>query len=213
MKVAIIGANGKSGSLVTKECLRRGMDTTAFVRREGAIAMPSLKVVVKDIASLDKRDLEGFDVVVNCFGTWTKETLPLHKKYEEHLCDLLSGSSTRLIIVGGAGSLYVDAEHTTQLYKTEDFPQEYFETASSQALELDYVRTRGDVLWTFFSPAADFDDHGANTGSYVLGEEELILNSNKESYISYADYAIALVDEIENKKFVQKRFTAVGERS
>ncbi|MBP5243454.1 MAG: NAD(P)-dependent oxidoreductase, partial [Succinivibrio sp.] len=123
------------------------------------------------------------------------------------------GTDTRLIVVGGAGSLYLDKEHTAQLYKSPDFPEEYVEIATSQVEELAYLRTRNDVKWTFFSPAADFDDQGKKTGSYTLGGEEFILNKANESYISYADYAVALVDEIENRKFIGKRFTAVGERA
>lgn len=212
MRIAVLGANGKTGRLVSDECLQRGMDVTAFVRRADAISNPKVKVVVKDIASLIKSDLLGFDAVVNCFGTWTPETLPLHIKYTKHLCDLLSGTDTRLVIVGGAGSLYLDREHTVQLYQSESFPAEYLEIAKSQVVELEYLRQRSDVKWTFFSPAAEFDYNGVRTGCYVLGGEEFILNEDKESYISYADYALALVDELENGKFVDKRFTAVGRR-
>ena len=213
MKIAVIAANGKTGSLVVEECLRKGFDVTAVVRREGTATNPKVNVLVKDIASLTKDDLKGYDVVVNCFGTWTSETLPLHKKYTGLLCDLLKGSDTRLIVVGGAGSLYLDKEHTTQLYQSPEFPKEYLEIATSQVDELAYLRTRSDVKWTFFSPAAFFDPQGKKTGSYTLGEEEFLLNKANESYISYADYAVALVDEISNAKFVGKRFTAVGEKA
>ncbi len=212
MKVAIIAANGKTGSLVLEECIKKGVKVTAFVRRTGTVQNPNVEVVVKDIASLTADDLKGFDAVVNAFGTWTSETLPLHTKYTAMLCDLIKGSNTRLIVVGGAGSLYVNREHTVQLYQTPEFPKEYLEIATSQVEELAYLRTRSDVAWTFFSPAAVFDPSGKYTGSYTLGGEEFIMNAAGESYISYADYALALADEIENKKFVGKRFTAVSEK-
>ena len=85
-------------------------------------------------------DLAGFEAVVDAFGAWTPETLPLHTTTSQHLADVLSGTQTRLLIVGGAGSLYVDPEHTTQLYETPDFPQEYVPTASAQADELAELR-------------------------------------------------------------------------
>ena len=75
------------------------------------------------------------------------------------------------------------------------------------------LKTKSDVLWTYVSPAADYDENGARTGKYVLGGDDLILNSKNESYISYAHLALAIIDELKNKKFIQKRFTAVGERA
>ncbi|SFS36062.1 hypothetical protein SAMN02910357_00316 [Succinivibrio dextrinosolvens] len=212
MKVAVIGANGKSGKLVVKESLSKGFETTAIVRNAKSITDKKISIINKDIASLTKDDLSGFDAIVNCFGTWTEETLPLHKKYEEHLCDLLSGTNTRLIVVGGAGSLYLNKEHTMQLFQSPEFPKEYLAIATSQVDELAYLRTRNDVKWTFFSPAAIFDPEGKRTGKYTLGGEEFIVNKANESYISYADYAIALIDEIKNAKFIQKRFTAVADK-
>ena len=213
MKVGIIGATGKTGRLVLKECQAKGFEVTAIVRNASRIEDKNVKVIEKEISALSFDDLKSFDAVVNCFGAWTSETLPLHSVYTTHLCDILSGTAIRLIIVGGAGSLYLDREHTVQLYQSKDFPKEYLEIATAQVNELATVRKRNDVKWTFFSPAAFFDPEGRRTGSYTLGEEELILNSDNESYISYADYALALADEIENAKFIQKRFTAVGNKA
>ena len=75
------------------------------------------------------------------------------------------------------------------------------------------LKTKSDVLWTYVSPAGDYDADGARTDKYVLGNDHVILNSQNESYISYADLAIAIIDELKNRNFVQKRFTAVGERA
>ena len=75
------------------------------------------------------------------------------------------------------------------------------------------LKGRTGVLWTYVSPAGEYDDQGARTGKYVLGNDHVILNSQNESYISYADLAIAIIDELKNRNFVQKRFTAVGERA
>lgn len=110
-----------------------------------------------------------------------------------HLADALSGTDARLIVVGGAGSLYVDAEHEVQLVDTPDFPDAFKPLAKA----LEELRGRDDVRWTFVSPAADFQADGERTGRYLLAGEELTTNSRGESVISYADYAIAIVDEAE----------------
>lgn len=95
---------------------------------------------------------------------------------------------------------------------TPDFPPEYMGVARAAAESFFELKTKSDVLWTYVSPAGDYDENGARTGKYVLGGDDLILNSKNESYISYADLALAIIDELNNKKFIQKRFTAVGER-
>ncbi len=141
-KIAVVAANGKEGRLVVEEAQDRGMDVTAFVR--SANKTKAKTAVQKDIMDLTTEDLAGFDAVVDAFGAWTPETLPQHSTTLAHLCDILTGSDTRLIIVGGAGSL-----------------------------------------------------------------EELKLNDRGESIISYADYAIALVDEIENGNHIQQRISVV----
>ena len=128
-----------------------------------------------------------------------------------HLCDALSGTDVRLLVVGGAGSLYVNPEHTVQLYQTPDFPEIFKPLATAQAKELDELRKRNDVKWTFISPAGDFQAEGERTGKYILAGEELTLNSKGESIISYADYAIAMVDEAVKGNHIQQRISVVKE--
>ncbi|MBQ6296099.1 MAG: NAD(P)-dependent oxidoreductase [Selenomonadaceae bacterium] len=208
MKIAVVAASGKAGRKIVAEAAARGFEVTAFVRRATEID-GAAKVVVKDILALEKSDLENFDAVVDAFGAWTPETLPLHTTTSQHLCDLLNGTDTRLLIVGGAGSLYVDKEHTTQVFKTPEFPADYFPTAQAQANELDELRKRNDVKWTFVSPAADFQADGERTGKYLVGGEELTLNAAGESVISYADYALAMVDEISGGEHIKQRICFV----
>ena len=129
-----------------------------------------------------------------------------------HLVNLLEGTSTRLIVVGGAGTLFVDS-NGTMLMDTPDFPATYMGVAKATAESYFELKGSTNVLWTYVSPAGDYDANGARTGKYVLGGDDLILNSKNESYISYADLALAIIDELKNKKFIQKRFTAVGERA
>ncbi|MGN0609309.1 MAG: NAD(P)-dependent oxidoreductase [Oscillospiraceae bacterium] len=209
MKIAVICANGKAGQLITKEAVNRGLDVTAVVRGENKSAAKN--VIVKDLFDLTSDDLKGFDAVVDAFGAWTPDVLPQHSTSLMHLCDILSGTDTRLLVVGGAGSLYVNAEHTLQVMDGPDFPEMFKPLAAAQGKALDELRTRNDVKWTFISPAGDFRADGERTGRYILGGEELVLNSKGESVISYADYAVAMVDEIVSGSNVRRRISVVSE--
>lgn len=209
MKIAVICANGKAGKLIVKEAVSRGLDVTAVVRGENATE--AKEVLKKDLFDLTADDLKGFDVVIDAFGAWTEETLPLHSTSLKHLCDILSGTETRLLIVGGAGSLYVNPEHTACVADGPDFPDAFKPLASAMAKALSELRERKDVKWTYISPAGDFQAEGERTGKYILGGEELTLNSRGESIISYADYAIAMVDEAVNGNHIQKRISVVRE--
>lgn len=209
MKIAVICANGKAGQLITKEALDRGLDVTAAVRGENRSAAKN--VIVKDLFDLTADDLKGFDAVVDAFGAWTPDTLSRHSTTLRHLCDILGGTDTRLLIVGGAGSLYADPEHTVQVMDDPDFPEMFKPLASAMGTALDELRERNDVKWTYISPAGDFRADGERTGKYILGGEELVLNSKGESVISYADYAVAMVDEIVSGNNIRKRISVVSE--
>lgn len=205
MKIGVIAANGKEGRLIVKEALDRGMDVTAIVR--SANKTEAKQVMQKDIMDLTKNDLKNFDVVVDAFGVWDPAKMDLHSVTLNHLADILSGTSTRLLVVGGAGSLYTDKTHTMKLSETPDFPKEYLPVANGMGKALDELRKRNDVKWTYMSPAAEFDAEGKRTGSYVLAGEEFTTNEKGESYISYADYAIAMVNEAEKGNHVGERIS------
>lgn len=209
MKIAVICANGKEGKLIVKEAADRGLDVTAVVRGENKSVAE--KVIQKDLFNLTVSDLEGFDVVIDAFGAWTPETLPQHSTSLKHLCDLVSGKDTRLLVVGGAGSLYVNPEHTVQVMDGADFPDIFKPLAANMGKALEELRTRNDVKWTYVSPAGDFQADGAKTGKYILGGEELTLNSKGESVISYADYAVAMIDEAVKGNHIQQRISVVAE--
>ena len=209
-KVAVVCAAGKEGRLLVDEAVSRGYDVTGFVRGSDKVANPKAKTVVKDLFNLTREDLIGFDAVIDAFGAWTPETLPLHRTSLKHLCDVLSGTKVRLLVVGGAGSLYVNPEHTVQVKDLESFPAMFKPLADMQGAALDDLRKRSDVQWTFLSPAGDFVADGERTGEYLLGGEEYFVNDRGESRLSYADYAIAMVDEIENANNIRKRFSVIG---
>ena len=207
MKIAVVCANGKAGQLIVKEALSRGLDVTAVVR--GGNRTEASQVIQKDLYDLTAADLKGFDVVVDAFGAWTEDTLPQHSTSLKHLCDILSGTDVRLLVVGGAGSLYVNPEHTAQVMDGPDFPYVFKPLASNMGKALAELRQRSDVKWTYVSPTGDFQAEGERTGKYILGGEELTLNGRGESVISYADYAIAMVDEAVSGGHIRQRISVV----
>ena len=166
---------------------------TAVVRGENRTI--AQHTIVKDLFDLTAADFAGFDVVIDAFGAWTPDTLPQHATSLKHLADILSGTDTRLIVVGGAGSLYLNPEHTLQLSQADTFPAAFVPLATAMGKALAELRKRDDVKWTYVSPAADFQADGPRTGAYVRAGEEFTTNEDGQSAISYADYAIAVIDE------------------
>ena len=207
MKIAVLAANGKLGSLIVKEAVERENDVTAIVHEENkTVAKKSFK---KDILDLTENDLKDFDVVITAFGAWTEDTLPLHKTTLEHLSNILANKNTRLLVVGGAGSLYTDDSLKTQLFETSNFPADYMPVATNMAKGLEVLRKRNDVKWTYISPAGDFDFEAERKGDYQLAGEVFTVNAKGESKISYADYAIAMVDEAEKGNHINQRISVL----
>ncbi|WP_142827442.1 NAD(P)-dependent oxidoreductase [Planococcus soli] len=211
MKIGIIGATGKAGDLILKEAVKRGHEVTAIVRNSQKVENQDIPVLEKDVFSLSTEDLAPFDVVVNAFGV-PPEKAEQHIEAGRILINALKEAhETRLIVVGGAGSLFVDEARTTRLAETPEFPEAFKSIANGQAQNLADLEASEGVQWTFLSPAAFFDPEGRRTGRYQKGDDGFIVNSKGKSYISYADYAIALVDEIESGEHKNRRFTVVSE--
>lgn len=210
MKIGIIGASGKAGNLILKEAVSRGHEVTAIVRDANKVSDQDVAVLEKNVFDLTSEDIKDFDVVVNAFGAPLGEE-EAHVKAGRALIDALKGTETRAIIVGGAGSLYVNDEQTVQLSDTAEFPEIFFPTAKGQGQNLEDLKAAEGITWTFVSPQANFDAEGPRTGSYEKGKDNLLVNSKGNSYVSYADYAIAIVDEVENAEHINQRFTVVSE--
>jgi len=211
MRIGVIGATGKAGKLIAAEAAERGHQVTAIVRDAGKVMMDNVRILEKNVFDLTEEELKPFDVVVNAFGAPLGEE-HLHVEAGRALIEALKGApETRLIVVGGAGSLFVDEAKSVRVIDTPDFPDIFKATAASQAQNLADLQSAEGIRWTFVSPAAFFDAEGKRTGSYQLGKDNLLVNAKGESYISYADYAIAIVDEIEQAKHLNTRFTVVGE--
>ncbi|SDM86797.1 NAD(P)-dependent oxidoreductase [Bacillus sp. OK048] len=210
MNIAIIGASGKAGSLILKEAVSRGHQVTAIVRDASKLQDKNVAVIEKNVFDLTTSDVNAFEVVINAFGAPLGEE-QAHVDAGHALIEALKGTGTKLIVVGGAGSLFVDENKTVKLIDTPEFPDFVKPTAKGQGRNLQELQESADLTWTFISPSAVFDAEGKRTGTYQSGKDHLLVNSNGDSYISYADFALAVVDEVENPKHVNERFTVVGE--
>ncbi|SDM30523.1 NAD(P)-dependent oxidoreductase [Sediminibacillus halophilus] len=210
MKIGIIGASGKTGGLILKEALDRGHEVTAIVRNAAKISNSEVSVLEKNIFDLTADDFKPFDVVVNAFNASPGEE-HLHVEAGRVLIEAAKGApDTKLFVVGGAGSLFVDEEKTTRLFDTPDFPAAYLPTAKNAGRNLEDLESTSSIQWTYLSPAAFFDPDGKRTGTYQKGKDQVIQNANGDSYVSYPDFAIAVLDEIENPVHPNERFTVVS---
>ena len=207
MNILVIGANGKAGHRIVEKALKAGHQVTGVVRRECAIE--GIRTIVKDALQLTKEELTQFDVVVNATSAFTPDTYHLPADLTLLLVKALANTNTRLIAIGGAGSLYVDENHTIQLNDTPDFPKEFLVRSKTHGKSDDILRKFSNVDWTMFTPPPILDAEGPESNDYVLGNENVILNKEGKPYISYATFAQILVDEINNHKFGRQRFTAV----
>ena len=207
MNILVIGANGNAGRRIVEKALKAGHQVTGVVRREGAIE--GIPTIVKDALQLTKQELTQFDVVVNATSAFTPDTYHLPADLTLLLVKALANTNTRLIAIGGAGSLYVDEDHTVQLNDTPEFPKEFLARSKTHGKSDDILRKFSNVDWTMFTPPPILDAEGPESNDYVLGNENVILNKEGKPYISYATFAQILVDEINNHKFGRQRFTAV----
>lgn len=200
MKVAVLGASGNAGSEIIRELARRGHDVRAIARKPDAIAdLPQVTRMAGDAhdpAALAVL-LSGTDAVISALHfDVTADTL---------LTALRQAEVGRLLVTGGAASLEVAPG--VRLIDSPEFPAEWRTFATGGIAFLDALRSVEDIDWTFFSPAALFDA-GERTGQYRLGTDRLLTDDAGVSRISFADYAIAMVDELEAHRHPRARFTA-----
>lgn len=198
-RIALIGASGNVGSRLLKELVSRGHQVTAIGRNPAGVpafaGVTAVQCDIKDAASL-AAILKGHDAVIS--------SVRFSESDPAALIDAVRRAGVRrYLVVGGAASLYVSPGR--RLLDQPDFPAQYKEEASRGAAFLDLLKQAADLDWTFLSPSALFVP-GERTGNFRLGRDELIVGP-KGSTISFEDYAIAMVDEIESPKHVRARFT------
>lgn len=200
MKIALIGATGNVGAAILDELVRRGRhEVTAIVRHPDKV--PALNGVTAQKGDVFDRDglaslLKGHDVAISSVHFTASDP-------EILLASVRASGVKRYLVVGGAGSLEIAPGAT--LVCSPEFPAEYKAEAMRGGQFLELLRRQDDVNWAFLSPSALFFD-GPQTGQFRLGKDQLLTNE-KGSSISFADYAIALVDELERPAHVRQRFT------
>lgn len=200
MKVAVLGASGRAGSEITRELARRGHIVTAIARKPEAIpARDGVTPVKGDASDVDAlaRLIKGSDAVISA--------LHFDVPAETLLQALKTAGVPRLLVTGGAASLEVAPG--VLLFDTPDFPAEWKPLAKGGLGFLKTLRGETDIDWTFFSPAA-FIEEGPRLGHYRTGGDQLVVDEKGDSKISFADYAIAMVDELEQHNHSRARFTA-----
>ncbi|WP_181702041.1 NAD(P)-dependent oxidoreductase [Chthonobacter albigriseus] len=200
MKIAVIGASGRAGSEIALELARRGHAVTGIARNAGKV--PAAAGITAVSADADDPDglaaaLKGHDAVVSAIMFHASDPLKL-------IAAVKASSVKRYLVVGGAGSLEVAPG--VRLVDTPEFPAIYKGEALAGARFLDLLKADTDLDWSFLSPSALFDV-GPHTGAFRLGTDQLLVSAEGKSFISFADYAIAMADEIEKPAHVRRRFT------
>ncbi|MBO0453121.1 MULTISPECIES: NAD(P)-dependent oxidoreductase [Enterococcus] len=203
MKVAVIGATGNAGSLILKEALDRQLAVTAIVRHPEKLKV-KVPILVKDLFELTKKDLAFFDVVVDAFRPPVGQE-EMHQSSLKHLSNILQGTDTRLIVVGGASSLFIDDEH--RMIDVSDPKAIYYPTAYNMYQAFIDLKSVPELKWTYLSPAANFIPDGLRTEHYKISDDHMQKNSEGKSEISMADYAIAMVDEIVEPRHLNQHFS------
>ena len=199
-KIALIGATGRAGSQLLEEALRRGHSVTAIARDTSKLS-PRPGVVSKNVDVLDATALQaavaGHDLVISAahFATIPASAV---------IGPVQAAGVKRLLVVGGAGSLLLP--DGSRVIDAPDFPAEYKAEASAGAVFLDTLRQEQELDWTFLSPSALFVE-GQRTGTFRIDQDDLLVSAEGKSWITFADYAIAMLDEVEKHAYSRQRFT------
>ena len=214
MKVALIGATGFVGSHILNELLNRNIEVTAIARDVDSIKdKPNVIAVQMDINEPNRvaSAIKGSDAVISAYNAgWTNPNL--YDDFTEgsrHILEAVKEADIkRFLVVGGAGSL-LDKDDQ-RIVDGADFPKEFKPGALAAADFYEVIQREDELDWTFFSPSIEMNPStsGTRTGKYRTGTDHQVFDHEGRSRISVEDLAVAVVDEIENNKFVQKRFTA-----
>ncbi len=210
--VLLIGATGFVGSAILNELLTRGHKVTAVVRDPAKLeAKAGVEAVKADVADVEEisRLAQGKDAVISAYNPgWTSPDIAtlIRENYPKILAAAKQSGVERLLIVGGAGTLF--CAPGLRVVDSGAIPEAIM--GGVRPLGDFYLNTlmrENDIDWTFFSPAGTFDENGERTGKFRLGKDDLIVDENGNSHISVQDYAVAMVDELENEEHHKERFT------
>ncbi|ASU34317.1 NAD(P)-dependent oxidoreductase [Mucilaginibacter xinganensis] len=209
MKIAIFGASGNIGSRIVTEALNRGHNVTAVVRQPEnyILQAPHLRIAKGDLFNSQDVEAAVFDHdAVVCAYNFTKGATP--STITEITVPLLNGMKQahvkRLVVIGGAGSLEVAPG--IQSVDTPDFPDAYKPVALAHREALKNYQKETGLDWTYVSPSAEITP-GERTGNFRTGKDQMLFDENGKSHISMEDFAVAIIDELEQPKHIRERFT------
>jgi uncharacterized protein len=206
LKVVLYGATGKAGSVILKELVDRGHVVIAAARTPEKVPKgKNVTAVQDDLSNAAKTAsvVKTGDAVISAYGPPPDDTTQIIGVMDRLVKAIQEVGGPRLIVVGGAGSLFVAPGVT--LRASGHVPKEWIPIVDAHIQVLGNLKQSG-IDWTYFSPAAFFEP-GERTGKFRLGKDDLITDAQDNSRISFEDYAIALVDELENPQHRRERFT------
>ena len=192
MEIGIIGATGKLGNLLVEKLREKGEIPTAIIRNQSKLTV-KIPIIEKDIFSLKADDIKDFDILINTFNA------PLDDPNQfitstEHLIDILKETGTRLVFAGGAGVLLV-AENT-MLVDTPEIPAAFKPIAEAEVIAFNKLSEAKDFDWTYMAPPAMMEYEAPHTGTHYFSGNKLGINAEGKSFISYSDYADAIIEKI-----------------
>lgn len=200
MEVVLVGASGRGGSCILRELIERGHLVTAVARNADALAASDEVTVARADASdavAMAEILRGKDAAITAVPFRSTDMRGL-------LRSMKTAGVPRLLVMGGAASLRL--EDGSRLIDSPEFPPEYLPEARAAMAFLDDLKAEPELDWTFLSPAAVIEQ-GERTGSFRIGGEDLLVGADGVSRITFPDYAIAMVDELEGRSHSRKRFS------
>lgn len=210
MRIGVIGATGKIGKCIFREGLSRGHDVTAIIRNQSKVSTPDLKLLVKDVFDLTVEDIAPFDVVISAVGFEQSKTEEYVRLGHHYINIFQEVPEVRLIIIGNAGSLFIDDTRELRVVDYGKMPNLLKASALAQTISLlDFVG-RDNVNYSVATPALFFDAAGVKSGQYTFAGDTITVNEKGYSYVSYFDFALAVIDEVENQRFLKQQFSVVG---
>jgi putative NADH-flavin reductase len=213
MKLVLFGAGGQVAQRIAREALNRGHEVVGVVRSAASVRSDNERMIILEGDAADPASVakvsQGADVIINALSPRPSPSGRPATSLPEAARALIDGATRarvpRLIVVGGAGSLEVAPG--VRLVDTPGFPNEYKQESLNQADALAVYRAAdGDLDWTYISPAAEIGP-GTRTGRYRAGDDALLVDEKGKSFISYEDYAKAVLDEIEHATHPRARMS------
>ena len=211
-EVLLIGATGFVGSAILNELLSRGHKVTAVVRDPAKLeGKAGVTAVKEDVANVDAIAAlaRGKDAVISAYNPgWTNPDIAtlITENYPRILNAAKQSGVERLLIVGGAGTLF--CAPGLRVVDSGAIPEEIMGGVRPLGdFYLNTLMNENDIDWVFFSPAGAFDENGQRTGEFRLGKDDLVVDAEGNSHISVQDYAMAMVDELEQENHHKERFT------